>query len=179
MFIKFLKIGAIGFGGGWPILRLIEEEVVVNSRWLTNEEFGNIVAVAASIPGPVALNTATYIGYKMGGILGSAAAVIGIILVPFTIIILAAYGLTYYLGNVYVRGFLNGLKAVVLGLFIMSLYSTLRITVFSLNTIPQALVIVVLTLAFVTLMYYVRLDPIIAVLITGLLGVLATVFKVW
>lgn len=179
MFIKFLKIGAIGFGGGWPILRLIEEEVVVNSKWLSSEEFGNAVAVAASMPGPVALNTATYVGYKIGGILGSTVAVIGIILVPFTIITLAAYGLAYYLDNAYVRGFLNGLKAVVLGLFIMSLYSTLRITVLSFNTVPQALVIATLTLAFITLIHYVRLDPVIVVLITGLLGVLATIFKIW
>lgn len=179
LFIKFLKISTIGFGGGWSIINLIEEEVVRRSKWLNEEEFSDLVAIAASTPGPIALNAATYIGYKVGGVVGSAIASFAVVLPPFMIILAVAYGLKYYVDNPYVKGFLNGLKAVVLGLFTLSAYSVFRNTLASLNTLPQAFLLMVFTVVFILLLYRVKLDAIIAVAIIGLLGVLATLLKIW
>ncbi|MEM2576258.1 MAG: chromate transporter [Sulfolobales archaeon] len=179
LFIKFLKISAIGFGGGWAIVNLLEEEVVNNSKWLSEEEFSDLVAIAASTPGPIALNAATYIGYKVGGLLGSAIASFAIILPPFLVILAIAYGISYYVNNPYVKGFLNGLKAVVLGLFTLSAYSVIRATLASLHTLHQVSLLLILTLFFIILVYEIRIDAIAAVMIVGLLGVLATILKIW
>lgn len=179
LFIKFTKISILGFGGGWAIISLIEEEVVRNSKWLSESEFSDLVAIAASTPGPIALNAATYIGYKVGGFLGSAVASFAVVLPPFLIILAIAYGLSYYLDNIYVRGFLNGLKAVVLGLFTLSTFSVLRNTLATLHTLHQALLLIVLTATFVFLVYRVKLDALIAVIIIGLLGMLLALLKIW
>lgn len=158
---------------------MIEEEAVLNSKWLSDREFSDLVAIAASTPGPIALNAATYIGYKLGGVLGAAIASFAVVLPPFITILLIAYGLSFYINNVYVRGFINGLKAVVLGLFMMSALTTFRSVFTSLNTLTQVLFILILTVLFIVMLSWIKLEPLIAVLIIGLLGILATVLKVW
>lgn len=83
LFLSYLKIGFFGFGGGYAMLALIQNEVVVRHAWMTNTEFTDIVAVSQMTPGPIAINSATYVGYTVGaqagdnpffGILGSAIA---------------------------------------------------------------------------------------------------------
>jgi len=158
---------------------LIEEEAVLNSKWLSEKEFSDLVAIAASTPGPIALNAATYIGYKLGGVLGATIASFAVVLPPFITILLIAYGLSFYINNIYVKGFINGLKAVVLGLFMMSALTTFRSVFTSLNTPFQIIFILVLTMLFIVMLSWIKLEPLMAVLITGLLGVLATVLGIW
>ena len=74
LFLTFFKIGAFTFGGGYAMLALLENELVDKKKWLTRDEFLDMTAVAESTPGPVAVNSATYIGYKIAGIGGAAAA---------------------------------------------------------------------------------------------------------
>ena len=73
LFGTFFKIGAFTFGGGYAMVALLEHEFVEEKRWLTREEFLDMVAIAESTPGPVAVNSATYIGYKLAGVAGAAA----------------------------------------------------------------------------------------------------------
>ena len=73
LFGTFFKIGAFTFGGGYAMVALLEHEFVEKKRWLTREEFLDMVAIAESTPGPVAVNSATYIGYKLAGVAGAAA----------------------------------------------------------------------------------------------------------
>ncbi len=179
LFIKFIKISFVGFGGGWAIINLIEEEVVRNSKWLSEEEFNDLIAIAASTPGPIALNAATYIGFKVGGFPGSAIASLAIVLPPFLVILAIAYGLAYCVDNLYVKGFLNGLKAVVLGLFTLSAYSVVRSTLGSFRTPHQVILLLVLAIVFIFLVHRLKLEALLAVLIVGSIGVLATVLKIW
>lgn len=86
LFITFFKIGAFTFGGGYAMIALLEGELVTKKKWVTQEEFLDIVAIAESTPGPVAINSATFIGYKMAGVAGSALATLGVVLPSFTII---------------------------------------------------------------------------------------------
>lgn len=83
LFLSFLKIGIFGFGGGYAILPLISHEVVEVQAWSTFSEFADMVALSQMTPGPVALNTATYVGFTRAGILGSAVATLGVCLAPF------------------------------------------------------------------------------------------------
>lgn len=88
LLFTFLKIGLFTFGGGYAMISLMENEFVERKKWLEHEEFMDLVVIAESTPGPIAINSATYIGYKSGGVLGSAAATIGVCLPSFVIIYL-------------------------------------------------------------------------------------------
>ncbi len=88
LFLTFFKIGLFTFGGGYAMISLIENECIEKKKWITNEEFLNCVALAESTPGPIAINSATYIGYKVAGVLGSIFATLGVIIPSFVIIFL-------------------------------------------------------------------------------------------
>ena len=98
LFLSYLKIGFFGFGGGYAMLSLIQNEVVVRHAWMTNAEFSDIVAVSQITPGPIAINSATYVGYSVGmqtgyiwcGVLGSVIATFAVCLPSLTLMILVA-----------------------------------------------------------------------------------------
>ena len=87
LFLTFLKIGAVSFGGGYGMISLVREEALAHA-WLSESEFINMIAVAESTPGPIAINMATFIGSKQHGILGSALATLGVVLPAFIIILI-------------------------------------------------------------------------------------------
>lgn len=93
MFLTFCKIGLFSFGGGYAILAMIQQEVVTKNAWITSSEFADIVAISQMTPGPIAINAATFIGYRQGGILGSVVCTLGVIF-P-SIILMLAITLTY------------------------------------------------------------------------------------
>ena len=86
LFLTFLKIGVVSFGGGYGMISLVREEALSHG-WLTSDEFINMIAVAESTPGPIAINMATFIGSNEYGILGSALATLGVVLPAFLIIL--------------------------------------------------------------------------------------------
>jgi chromate transporter len=86
LFLTMLKIGLFTFGGGYAMIALLEHELVEKKRWLEKDEFLDMTAVAESTPGPIAVNMATFLGYKRGGIFGAAAATLGVCLPSFVII---------------------------------------------------------------------------------------------
>ncbi|MDE6709234.1 MAG: chromate transporter, partial [Oscillospiraceae bacterium] len=86
LFLTFAKIGAFTFGGGYAMISLIDKECVENKKWITSDELMEITVIAESTPGPIAINLATYAGYKMAGGMGAAVATLGIILPSFLII---------------------------------------------------------------------------------------------
>lgn len=79
VFLSFLKIGAIAFGGGYAMLPVIMTEVVTTNGWLSQQEFLNIVSISQVTPGPIAINSATYVGFKVASVFGSAAATLGVV----------------------------------------------------------------------------------------------------
>jgi len=85
LFLTFLQIGAVSFGGGYSILKSISHYVVDVNKWITLEEFNDIVAVSQSTPGPIGINAATYVGYKVAGVFGSLIATSSVVLVPITL----------------------------------------------------------------------------------------------
>ena len=117
LFLEFFKIGLFCFGGAFGMIPLIEE-TVINRGWLTEEEFFNLLGVCESTPGPIAVNTATYVGSVMGGPLGSIAATLGVVLPSFLIILLIAAVLKNLTDNKYFKGFMRGVKPVVVALIL-------------------------------------------------------------
>ena len=85
LFLMFLKIGAFTFGGGYAMIALLENEFIEKKKWIDREEFLNMVAIAESTPGPVAVNSATYIGYRVGGAAGAALSTLAVSIPSFVI----------------------------------------------------------------------------------------------
>ena len=86
LFLTFLKIGAFTFGGGYAMLALLENEFITKKKWLDKQEFLDMAAIAESTPGPVAINSATYLGYRMAGGWGAATATLAVCIPSFVII---------------------------------------------------------------------------------------------
>ena len=86
LFITFMKIGALTFGGGYAMIPIIEEEVTKKRKWISEIEIMDILAISESTPGPIAVNTATYVGYKVAGIAGGIIATLGLAIPSFVII---------------------------------------------------------------------------------------------
>ena len=118
LFIAFIKIGTFVFGGGYAMLPLIQQEVVNHHHWMSEEEFVDMLAVTQSAPGPVAVNTAIFIGYKVVGLSGALTALIGAVLPAFTIILLLATFLSSYHDNYYLNQFFSGVRPVIIGLIL-------------------------------------------------------------
>ncbi|MBQ3076210.1 MAG: chromate transporter [Clostridia bacterium] len=113
LFITFFKIGAFTFGGGYAMISIIENECVSEKKWLTHDEMMDITVVAESTPGPLAINTATFVGYKVGGVLGSAMATGGVVLPSLIIIGIIALFLENFLEITWVASAFKGIKAAV------------------------------------------------------------------
>lgn len=116
LFVSYLKIGFFGFGGGYAMLSLIHSEVVVCNGWLTNGEFSDIVAISQMTPGPIAINSATYIGYEVAGVLGSVVATVAVCLPALTIMMLITRFFLRLRDNRYVKGVVIGMRPVVVGM---------------------------------------------------------------
>lgn len=122
MFMTFFKIGAFTFGGGYAMLPLIQREVVDENEWLTQDEFMDILAIAEATPGPVAVNTSTYVGYKLNGIKGSLICTLGTILPSFAIILVVARFLWQYRDNAVVDRVFLGIRPAVAALIFSAVY---------------------------------------------------------
>ena len=116
LFWSYLKIGFFGFGGGYAMLSLIHSEVVVHNGWLTNGEFSDIVAISQMTPGPIAINSATYIGYEVAGVWGSVTATVAVCIPALTIMMLLTRFFLRLKDNIYVKGVVSGMRPVVVGM---------------------------------------------------------------
>ena len=113
---SYLKIGFFGFGGGYAMLSLIHSEVVVRNEWLTNGEFSDIIAISQMTPGPIALNSATYIGYEVAGVLGSVVATTAVCIPSLTLMILLTRFFLKLHNNRYVQSVVLAMRPVVVGM---------------------------------------------------------------
>ena len=116
LFISFFKIGLFGFGGGYAILSLIQHEIEIHG-WMTPSEFTDVIAISQMTPGPIGINSATYVGYTASGtILGSIVATFAIVLPSFIIMITLVRFFFYLRGNKYMEYAFLGLRPAVIGL---------------------------------------------------------------
>ena len=134
LFLTFLKIGALSFGGGLGMISLIREEVIGHG-WLNETELLNIIAVAESTPGPIAVNIATFIGSEQGGFAGALLATIGVVLPSFIIILIIAALIKNFLKYKAVQAFLGGIRPCVIGLIIAVGVILAMSTLFSFSSI--------------------------------------------
>ena len=113
LFFTFIKIGIFTFGGGYAMISLVEDECVSKKKWITHEEMSYLCVLAESTPGPMAVNSSTYVGYKKGGLKGSVIATTGVIIPSFVIILIIATFLDKFLEITWVANAFKGIKIAV------------------------------------------------------------------
>ena len=113
LFLTFAKIGLFTFGGGYAMISLIENSCVEKKGWITHDEMMNVTVIAESTPGPIAINCATFVGYKQKGLIGAIAATIGMVLPSFSIIFLISMFLDNFLEIAWIAHAFMGVKIAV------------------------------------------------------------------
>ena len=113
LFLTFAKIGMFTFGGGYAMISLIENTCVENKKWITHDEMMTVTVIAESTPGPIAINCATYVGYKKGKLSGAITATLGMVLPSFIIIFLISKFLNHFLEITWVANAFKGIKIAV------------------------------------------------------------------
>ena len=136
LFLTFLEIGAVSFGGGYGMISLVREKVVTNG-WLTDGEFLNMIAVAESTPGPIAVNMATFVGSTQGGVLGAALATLGVVLPAFIIMLIIASLIRNLLKYKGVQAVLGGIRPAVVGLIIATASTMILSSVLGISSITE------------------------------------------
>ncbi len=126
LFLTFMKIGAFTFGGGYAMIPLIQKEASEKHKWVTDADILEIVAIAESTPGPIAINAATFVGYRTAGFWGALVSTVGIVLPSFLIILLISYVMQEFQHIEAVRYAFSGIRAGVLALIIKALWSMYR-----------------------------------------------------
>ena len=179
LFLTFLKIGSLSFGGGLGMISLLRDEVVSHS-WLTDEELLNLVAVAESTPGPIAVNIATFVGAGEAGFFGGLLATLGVVLPSFIIILLIASLIKNLMKYKPVKAFLSGIRpsviALILGMSVIMLLSAVlgvKTSGDSLSFDYRALAVIVAVAVSDRLLKAKRkkpTSPIVLILISALVG---------
>ncbi len=123
LFCTFFKIGGFTFGGGYAMIPLIQKETVEKQGWITDEDILEIIAIAESTPGPIAINSATFVGYRTAGFWGAFAATLGVVLPSFVIILAISFVLRQFQQLKAVQYAFNGIRAGVLALLFKALWS--------------------------------------------------------
>ena len=118
IFWSFLKIGAFTFGGGYAMIPLIQHEVIHCRRWIEERDFLDLLTLAQTAPGPIALNTAVFVGYKRRGYLGALSAIMGVIVPSFLVILFVAIFFASIRDNAYVDAAFKGMRPAVVALIV-------------------------------------------------------------
>ncbi len=169
LFLTMLKIGLFTFGGGYAMIALLENEFVSRKKWLEQDEFLDVAAIAESTPGPIAINAATYIGYKRAGILGSVMATLGVCLPSFLIIYAISLFFDVFLSLTYAQYAFKGIQVCVIYLILsagLKMFRKIKKTAFNI-IIVSLTVICMVTLSVLA----VRFSTVFYILLSGTVGV--------
>ena len=163
--LTFFKIGAFSFGGGYAMLPLIEVEVIQVHNWITSTEFIDILAISEMTPGPIAINSATFLGYKVAGVMGSVVATLGVVLPSFIVMSLIVHFIYRFKNSPYVDWIFRGIRPIVLGLLASAAVSVAKSTFVDI----KAVFIAGLLFYLVT---FKKLNAILGIFLAGGLGIL-------
>lgn len=171
LFLSFFKIGAFTFGGGYAMLSLLENEFVSKRGWLTKDEFLDMLAIAESTPGPIAINSATFIGYKTSGAIGSASATLGVVLPSFIIIYVISLFLDKFLALTLVANAFRGIQACVV--YLIGSVGIKMLKQLEKKPLPLIIMGAVLVCMIAFSIFAVKFSSIVYILVSGVIGIIA------
>ena len=165
----YLKIGLFGFGGGYAMLSLIQREVV-DSGWISSTTFTDIVAISQMTPGPIGINSATYIGYVVtGSVWGSILATVTVVLPPFVLVLYASHFIRRHKDSAIIKGVFMGLRPVVVGLIASAALLLMNGENFGTAT-PDCIKSIVICIASFCVVYFTKIHPIFIIIAAGIVG---------
>ncbi len=168
LFFTMLKIGLFTFGGGYAMIALLRSEFVEKKKWIEGEEFSDMVAIAESTPGPIAINSATYIGYKMGGFFGSLFSTIAVCIPSFVIIFLISLFFDEFLSLTLVSYAFKGIQVAVVYLILSAGIRMLK----EVKKKPLELIMLSVTIIVMVLfsIFAIKFSTVFYILIGGAIG---------
>ncbi|NLL72313.1 MAG: chromate transporter [Clostridiales bacterium] len=177
LFFSFFKIGLFSIGGGYAAMPLIQEQIVVIQNWLTMKEFTDLITIAEMTPGPIAINSATFVGNQVAGFTGSIVATLGCVVPSFIIVLILARIYFRYKDLSVIQGVLEGLRPVVVALISSAAISILSLAFwgeegFSLNLSDLNVLAVILFAISLFVLRKWKPSPILIMLGTGLIGMI-------
>lgn len=170
LFLTMFKIGLFTFGGGYAMVAVFENEFVSNKHWIEHEEFTDLIAIAESTPGPIAINSATYIGYKVGGFWGAVASTLGMVLPSLTIIFIISLFFDKFLTIELVGKAFKGIQACVAFLI---LSSGIKMFLKSKKTLFSVIIFIAVNLSVILLaLFSLKFSSVYYILIGALIGLI-------
>lgn len=167
LFTTFFKIGAFTFGGGYAMIPMIQREIVDRRHWIDADEILDIIAIAESTPGPIAVNSATFVGAKIAGKKGAFMATLGVVLPSFLIILAISHILNAFETNKYVSYAFTGIRAGVMALILNAAISMYK-------QCPRDLVSIILMAAALVLVTFFNVNAILVLLLCASVGLLSS-----
>lgn len=161
--LAFVKVGAFSFGGGYAVLAFIQREIVDAHGWIDPADFVNIVAIAEMTPGPIAVNSSTFVGFNLFGVPGGILCSLCTLSVPFLLSLIVAIYFTRFKDNVYLKNALSGIRPVVIGLIAASCLSVAKISITGIPSIAFFGIALLMVWKF-------KVNPIITLVTCGVLG---------
>ena len=168
LFWTFFKIGAFTFGGGYAMIPLIQRETVDKKGWITSDDILEVVAVAESTPGPIAINAATFVGMRVGGVLGAICATLGVILPSFAIISVITVFLNEFSHLQAIRYAFAGIRIGVLALILGALVSMIK------KAVKNVFAIILSVLAFISVAFF-KVNAIAVIVICAIIGLVFSI----
>jgi len=165
LFITFFKIGALSFGGGYAMLPFMQREIIEAHSWLTISEFIDIIGISQMTPGPIAINSATFVGYKVSGIMGSVFATVGMTAVSFILISIAQRLIKKFKDSVILKACFLGMRPVLVALIINAFLSLAKSAYVDVKS-------VIVTLIIGGCLLSKKIHPITTVAIAAILGII-------
>jgi chromate transporter len=170
IFITFLKIGPVTFGGGYAMIPLIEREVVERRRWFQTKDITDIFAVAESVPGAIAINSATFIGYRKAGVPGAVVAMVGVLLPTFVIVVLMSVFFLKVQDHPKVEAAFVSIRATIVALITYAAYKIGKTAIIDRTTLG-------LTILTAIVLFFTHIHPILLIIGGGALGIVIVMIR--
>lgn len=170
LFWVYFKIGLFGFGGGYAMISMIQYEVVERYAWMSSQEFADVLAISQMTPGPISINSATYVGYSVGGVFGALLATFSLCLPMLIIMYFVIRYLFANMENRYVKSVFRFLKPATAGLIFAAGLSLMNAENFADAGLHNSNVSVVICIASFVASYFYKVNPILLLAISGLCG---------
>ena len=170
LFFTFCRIGGLTFGGGYAMLPMIQKEIVEEKKWATEEEVLDYYAVGQCTPGIIAVNTATFIGYKVQGIIGAIVATLGVVFPSLIIITIIAALLKNFASYAIIQHAFSGIRVVVIALIISAILKLAK------TSIKNSITLIIAILAFISVAF-VNLSPIYIVVAAAWVGLISKLIR--
>ncbi|MBR7142166.1 MAG: chromate transporter [Clostridia bacterium] len=167
VFWSFFKIGAFTFGGGYAMIPLIQKETVEKKHWITDDDILEIIAIAESTPGPIAINSATFVGFRVAGVPGAMCATLGVVLPSFAMILAISYVLREFENIAAVQYAFNGIRAGVLALILKALWSMYK-------QCPKSPVSYVIMATALVLTAFLKMNVLLVIVLCALFGLITS-----